>query len=534
MKTYRELTLEAKATYCGRCGTTHVPPSKGGTCPALKKEASGDLSDACWKGYKAIGMKKKGGKMVPNCVPEEVELQESKMAQLHTDIENVIGKHVKAYNAGHLGDDQFGEKVIAAHKKISKLHGIAPEHAKKFVNDYVDQNMKEEVDPMEDENELIEAHTTPKTKKEKDLASLAHPKGKITHKDILVGRGVIKKEEWSNNKNRAVSEGKDMEDDKDDETPFEGPYTKTPKKQEGQKSDPGQSRVRHLARQAIDKMIVKNRMKKEGIEVEEDEVVNEDMTKMDTPALKKWIATRQRNAMGGNLTRQRGDEYDQAQAELKKRKSEGMKEEVEELDEGNKENKAKKNEYVANIIKQKLHPSVLPSLKYGRRELKKEELEAMLEEMGTPDIKVRKTYTDEYAKSYNRTLRLNPKGASARAQAMAYDAVQSKHGAEARNALKAFHDKNQSEEVEQIDELSPMTYAKAGMAAAGDIEKRKKEREELKKQGLEHDSEVDKALDAKRQQSIARTGRLMAREESDPMEEYLKAIEDDTDFTNSK
>lgn len=29
---------EAKATYCGRCGTTHVPPSKGGTCPALKNE----------------------------------------------------------------------------------------------------------------------------------------------------------------------------------------------------------------------------------------------------------------------------------------------------------------------------------------------------------------------------------------------------------------------------------------------------------------------------------------------------------------
>lgn len=28
---------EAKATMCGRCGTKHVPPSKGGTCPALKE-----------------------------------------------------------------------------------------------------------------------------------------------------------------------------------------------------------------------------------------------------------------------------------------------------------------------------------------------------------------------------------------------------------------------------------------------------------------------------------------------------------------
>lgn len=34
----RRLIKEAKATYCGRCGTVHVPPSKGGTCPALKKK----------------------------------------------------------------------------------------------------------------------------------------------------------------------------------------------------------------------------------------------------------------------------------------------------------------------------------------------------------------------------------------------------------------------------------------------------------------------------------------------------------------
>jgi hypothetical protein len=31
--------------------------------------------DPCWKGYKQIGMKKKGGKEVPNCVPEEMELE---------------------------------------------------------------------------------------------------------------------------------------------------------------------------------------------------------------------------------------------------------------------------------------------------------------------------------------------------------------------------------------------------------------------------------------------------------------------------
>ena len=34
-------------------------------------EVKNDLNEACWTGYKQVGMKKKGGKQVPNCVPEE-------------------------------------------------------------------------------------------------------------------------------------------------------------------------------------------------------------------------------------------------------------------------------------------------------------------------------------------------------------------------------------------------------------------------------------------------------------------------------
>ena len=33
------------------------------------KEPTGNLKDACWKGYTAVGMKNKNGKKVPNCVP---------------------------------------------------------------------------------------------------------------------------------------------------------------------------------------------------------------------------------------------------------------------------------------------------------------------------------------------------------------------------------------------------------------------------------------------------------------------------------
>ena len=38
---------------------------------------SGEMEEACWSGYKQEGLKKKGKRMVPNCVPEETEIQEA-------------------------------------------------------------------------------------------------------------------------------------------------------------------------------------------------------------------------------------------------------------------------------------------------------------------------------------------------------------------------------------------------------------------------------------------------------------------------
>jgi hypothetical protein len=60
-------------------------------------------------------------------------------------------------------------------------------------------------------------------------------------------------------KGMKIGEAKETES-----VPFEGPYDKPAKKQPGQKSDPGVSTVRHLARQAMQKMIDKT--KKEEVE----------------------------------------------------------------------------------------------------------------------------------------------------------------------------------------------------------------------------------------------------------------------------
>jgi hypothetical protein len=38
----------------------------------LRSNNEEGVNEACWKGYKQYGMKKKGGRKVPNCVPEEM------------------------------------------------------------------------------------------------------------------------------------------------------------------------------------------------------------------------------------------------------------------------------------------------------------------------------------------------------------------------------------------------------------------------------------------------------------------------------
>jgi hypothetical protein len=67
-----------------------------------------DLKGACWKNYKAVGMKMKNGKKVPNCVPEETQVDEissgvykramNKAAhRAMWDAEGIHGKKYKKY-----------------------------------------------------------------------------------------------------------------------------------------------------------------------------------------------------------------------------------------------------------------------------------------------------------------------------------------------------------------------------------------------------------------------------------------------------
>ena len=106
-----------------RHGDTHVAHYFG---------LSEDLTDACWKGYKAIGMKMKNGKKVPNCVPKEdtatieepvSEADEDEVSESTTDGVNLkITKHSEmARKAAEIGDTRTQMWHLARVKSLKAL-----------------------------------------------------------------------------------------------------------------------------------------------------------------------------------------------------------------------------------------------------------------------------------------------------------------------------------------------------------------------------------------------------------------------------
>lgn len=62
---------ESEDEYVSRCIPVLIDEGYDEDQAAAICYDSFDLDDACWEGYEPIGMKPKGGRMVPNCVPEE-------------------------------------------------------------------------------------------------------------------------------------------------------------------------------------------------------------------------------------------------------------------------------------------------------------------------------------------------------------------------------------------------------------------------------------------------------------------------------
>jgi hypothetical protein len=86
--------------------------------------------DPCWKGYKQIGMKKKGGKEVPNCVPEEEQLEAmfdktmGQFAEAANDCDETCPKSCP--DCGGTGDPEKFKAMKANEEKECKDCGCSP------------------------------------------------------------------------------------------------------------------------------------------------------------------------------------------------------------------------------------------------------------------------------------------------------------------------------------------------------------------------------------------------------------------------
>jgi hypothetical protein len=83
-----------------------------------------ELYEACWTGYKQVGVKKKGDKMVPNCVPEEVEINEAEYQGRDVPLNKPMAGDVKKSKVfvknekGNVVKVNFGDKNMTIKKHI--------------------------------------------------------------------------------------------------------------------------------------------------------------------------------------------------------------------------------------------------------------------------------------------------------------------------------------------------------------------------------------------------------------------------------
>lgn len=100
-------------------------------------------ADPCWKGYKQIGMKKKGGKEVPNCVPEETELEaafEKAMGQFAEIDADEGNAYAHAVRQAKMNGMKKGDKVKGPDGDEITLEKEAKTPLGEFILSYFDRH----------------------------------------------------------------------------------------------------------------------------------------------------------------------------------------------------------------------------------------------------------------------------------------------------------------------------------------------------------------------------------------------------------
>ena len=147
-----------------------------------------DLEEkACWVGYKKVGMKKKGDRMVPNCVKEEVvnEVYGKDWVYEEPTNENVGDMYKGKLSAAQLTN----LKNLWKNKRQSDVTPSVKSYVKgldqftkmdikqaniKYLSNLIDSVQKEEVDfitPLQDQIEIIEMNSVVRKTDLKEFSS---------------------------------------------------------------------------------------------------------------------------------------------------------------------------------------------------------------------------------------------------------------------------------------------------------------------------------------------------------------------------
>ena len=96
----------------------------GSDLQAIRKEAvekaTGDLKDACWKGFTAVGTKMKNGKKVPNCVPVKEEELSDAEAKKKEEIVKGMKKSFKDFVKKYGSEKKAKEVMYATAAKLAQ------------------------------------------------------------------------------------------------------------------------------------------------------------------------------------------------------------------------------------------------------------------------------------------------------------------------------------------------------------------------------------------------------------------------------
>lgn len=211
------------------------------------EKATGGLKDACWKGYTAVGMKMKNGKKVPNCVPEETELDE-KMDLAKASMGDVI-KDFKKSDA-----PQFAGKSVEKRREMAIAAKLE-----------ADRGVKEEVEQIDELSKstlgsyVKKASTNARINSmiSKDFDHKAMTARKPSTRDAYYGlSSKHKTKAWKRTDNVAKAVDRlTKEEVKPSKPPFDAPYKKTAGdiKDKSGAVHTAASRAKHLAKTGMKK-----------------------------------------------------------------------------------------------------------------------------------------------------------------------------------------------------------------------------------------------------------------------------------------